>query len=337
MKKKLVWLCLACTAAISLAACGGSDSYSSDYDLYDEYEYEDWDYESSESAEFYDSEVGFDGGTYEGSQITDTSRKLISTVDISGETKEFDSAIDSIRTSVKKLGGYIESSSVSGRSSYYDDYYTRDAFFTVRIPEKNLESFISTVNGACNVTQSSETVEDVTLSYTDTQTHLVVLKAERDKLQEMLLACDTIEDMLTVEARLSEVVAEVEIYESRLRTYDSLISYATVNISIDEVRDYTVISVEPKSIWEEMGDGFMESVATICGAALNVFVFIVSKFPYIVIIAIIVLVVIKVMHADNKRRAAKKEKDYQESRAKLAAQYDGTIIPPEERVNKENK
>ena len=65
--------------------------------------------------------------------VAATSQKLIKTVDMSLETKEFDALISGITGKVAELGGYVEASEVSNSGYYYGDT-RRNAWMTLRIP-----------------------------------------------------------------------------------------------------------------------------------------------------------------------------------------------------------
>ena len=77
------------------------------------------DYAAEEGGDGISSTAGIDS-------IAPTAQKLIKTVSMSMETKEFDPLLENIRSKVEELGGYIESSEVSG-SSYYSLYESRRA------------------------------------------------------------------------------------------------------------------------------------------------------------------------------------------------------------------
>ena len=93
------------TASLLLTACGGSSdtgSYesaaSNSYKGYDSYETA-----AAESSAYYDGDWGTEyetydstGSTAETPEVTDTSRKLIKTVNLDVETKEFDNLISGI-------------------------------------------------------------------------------------------------------------------------------------------------------------------------------------------------------------------------------------------------
>lgn len=66
------------------------------------------------------------------------------------------------------------------------------------------------------------------------------------------------EDLLTIEARLTDVRYELESAASQLKLYDSLVSYSTVYLTIEEVQKLT--PVQEQSTWERISTGFWENL-----------------------------------------------------------------------------
>ena len=83
--------------------------------------------------------------TQNGNNTVDSSvRKIIETVNLSVQTKEFDVLLQNINDQVINLGGYVESSNVSGRE--YDSNDTRFATIKVRIPSEKSGDFTNYVS-----------------------------------------------------------------------------------------------------------------------------------------------------------------------------------------------
>ena len=93
-------------------------------------------------------------------------RDSIKNVDLSVETKEFDSLITSLSAKIEELGGYVENSDISGSSYQYQN--TRYGYMTARIPQDRLDEFVTCVSSLGNVTRRHDSVQDVTLQYVDT-------------------------------------------------------------------------------------------------------------------------------------------------------------------------
>lgn len=183
-------------------------------------------------------------------------RKLIKTVNMDVETREYDKLLSAVENKVTELGGYIESLDAYNGSTYYSYRSTRNANLTIRIPKDRLEEFQNTVSELGNVTSRSENVQDVTLTYVDLQSHRDALQTEQERLLQLLEQAESIEDIITIEQRLSDVRYQLESMESQLRSYDNQVDYSTVYLYIDEVEVYT--PVEEETTWERISAGFMD-------------------------------------------------------------------------------
>lgn len=240
--------------------------------------------------------------TAELSGTAQVNRKLIRTFDIQIETKEFDMVVSGIQKKVSELGGYIENSSLDSGSSYYSSY-NRYSHMTVRIPSDKLDGFVENVKETANVTNISESTEDITLNYVDVESRKIALETERDRLLELLEKAETVEDIIIIEGRLSEVRYQLESYTSQLRTYDNQVEYSTVHMNISEVDRET--KVEPKTFWEEVTEEFGDSLYGLGRSFRNFAIWFLGSSPYIVLWAAVIGVIIFVLKAFRRRKSLK--------------------------------
>ena len=234
-------------------------------------------------------------------------RKLIKTVFLSLQTTEFDSLISNLSAKATELGGYIETSSVSGNSYYYRN--TRYASYTIRIPSTKLNEFVNVVSELGNVTQKNESVEDVTLQYVDVESRKKALETEQERLMELLSNAENMEDLLAIESKLSDVRYEIESYGSKLRMLDNQIDYSTVNVDVDEVERVT--DTGEKGFFEEVKDRFEDSLYVVGRDIRELVIGILGSLPILavwaVFIAVIVIVVRKVVKKIKKKKGIKTE------------------------------
>lgn len=247
------------------------------------------------------------GGSLNGSTVLNPDvaddRKLIRTVTLNAETEDMDSLLTLVTDRITQLGGYVESREIYSGSSY-SNYRRRHATLKLRIPAEKLDAFVSDVSGASNIVSSSETAEDVTLQYVATESHLKVLRTEEERLLQFLSEAKGVSEMLEIEKRLTEVRAELEIVTNQLNTYANLVSYGTVHLQIDEVKEYTVVEKEEPTLWQRIGDGFVTSVKNMGIFLEGLLVFIVAALPYLAIPAVIAVIILIAV-----RRSTKKKKD----------------------------
>lgn len=262
-------------------------------------------YETVATEEIEDETVEFENNP-ETRNVQDTSRKLIKTVDMNVETKDFEGLIPLIENRVSDLGGYIENSDVYNGSSYTSYRDLRWAYLTIRVPQDKLDGFIQDVQGVSNVTNCNRSVEDVTLTYVDLESHKKALLTEQERLLELLEIAENVEDIITIESRLSDVRYEIESMESRLRSYDNKVDYSTVYMNIEEVEILTPVAEE--SVGQRIVRGFTGSVTDVLDGIKEFFIGFIINLPYLVvwgiIIAVIVMISIKVMRVRRKRKNA---------------------------------
>ena len=222
--------------------------------------------------------------------VNDTSRKLITTMHIGAETDNFDEAVPKIEAKVSELGGYIESSDVNnGSSEDVGRNRNRSASFVIRIPANNLGSFVDSLGDVYNITNKTTSVEDVTLQYVDTESKKKALLTEEESLLKILESAETVEDIITVQDRLSQVRYQIENIESQLRTFDNQVNYSTVNLNLAEVVKYT--PVEEKGAFARMGEGFVESFKSVATAIKEFIIWFVIHIPQLLFLAIFVAVI----------------------------------------------
>lgn len=328
MKKRMVLLLL--SVMLCFSGCGTS-SDSSKTASYDSANYEAGStngiYFSDEYAEdaLESDGVKSSASTYNSESVRD-GRKLIRTADLSVETLEFDELLSYVRNRTDELGGYIEDMYVNNGSNY-NSYsgqtsgYRRDrsANLTIRIPKEKLDDFLGEVAENSNVTSRSEQEKDVTTDYVDLESHKKVLLAEQERLMTFLEQAETVEDMMAIESRLSDVRYQLESMESMLRTYDSQIAYSTVTLYISEVVELTPVEQEEQTVWERISEGFLRSLRNVGRGCKEFFVAFVIALPYILITILVVLLLFGIVYAIVKKHEKKQAK----KRAQIQAEQQG--------------
>lgn len=232
------------------------------------------------------------------------SRKLIKTVELEMETKEFERMMSELETQIQDLGGYIENLETYNGSSYSSYRSSRWANLTIRIPKEALNSFLQNMSEIGNVVRRSDNVEDVTLSYVDMESRRDTLKAEQARLLELLERADTVEDMIALEERLSNVRYCLESMESRLRTIDNQVDYSTVYLNLSEVKELT--PVEEKTDLQRITEGFAGSLKDIGNGIKESAIWFVIHIPYLVIWAAVIAVLALILKKYWKKRREKK-------------------------------
>ena len=324
-----------------LAGCGSS-SYSTSSADSGTYNYS----RAVEDADIYDESAaeeavaGTSGGSSSDALITgtssaDLSQKLIYTASANIETLHFDESVAAVTAMLDQYGAFLESSYTSG-SSYEDQFYGyaggRSASFVIRVPKENYAALTGALDTLGNVTSLNSSVENITEQYTDTDSRLQTYRTEEERLLAMLEKAETVEDMISIEERLSDVRYNIESLTARLRNWDNEINYSTVNIYLQEVEELTEYVPVQRTYGEKLRDGLVDTLNDIGRFFSNLFLWLVSALPVLILLAVIAVVIVIIIRVCLKhRKTSVSKKRRTEKAAKKAADIrfnpdDGTPI-----------
>ena len=231
-------------------------------------------------------------------------RKLIRTLNIRAETEDLDALLESITQRVTQLGGYIQERNLHNGSAYAQHRY-RSVSMVIRIPADQADNFVQQISGESNIVSSSETVQDVTLQYVDIESRIQALETERNRLMELLAQAESLEEILMIEQRLTEVRYSLESYTSQMRTLENQISYATIHLNISEVQEYTPVAEE--TVWQRITGGFMDSLKGVGEGALEALIWVLANSPYLAVYGAVLFLITRIVRKHQKNRRVKKE------------------------------
>lgn len=315
MKRGLTSL-LAALMLLTFAACGASEtakaernsyvetaaaSYGGYGEIYDGY----YDYPSSgENLNYYAHEQ-YDEDRLETPaqsaepQSAESGQKLIRKLRLTVETDDYQVFVDTLKTKLLALGGYIEDmeANTSGR--------TPSATIVLRVPADQLSALTDSVSGIGNVTYKHESQQDVTLQYTDTESHIAALRTEQERLLQLLEKAESLSEILEIEDRMTYVRYELENYERSLRALSNQVSYATATIEVRQVEVFT--PMEEPGYWEKLGDGISDSVNGLWDFAKELFRGFVVSLPYLIVFLVLPLIILLVLVKRIRRKLKAKK------------------------------
>lgn len=245
--------------------------------------------------------------------------KLVYTASVELETKDFDAAVEQLNERLDEVGGIIQDENFYDDTPWeyyygiYDDSTTRKVsgykrlVTTVRIPTANLDAFLNDIGGIGHVTSSSSYVSNITQEYYSTKSYLESYQNQLDVLLGMYEQCETIDEMITVEQRISEVQAEINQLTTRISSYDRDVAYSTVTITMNEVTEYsdTPREQEEKSFGEKVIERVINSWHTMLDVLEHLLYFIIDIMWFLIIIGIILTLVIVINRKHKKKLMAK--------------------------------
>lgn len=306
-------------------ASAKSESTSAYYEAPSEDSFGTYSYISDE----YDTNSSYVAG--DDNRVNDLSeRKIIKTASLRYETKTYDEFFSSLNTCIQKYGAYIESEESYG-GNRYNVYSTRSASMTVRVPLDTYDEFMSEACSIGSVTYKSENSNDVTMAYVDTESRISALETEYSALISILEKATKLDDVISLQARISEVTYELENYKAQLRKYDDLISYCTVNIDVSEVEKVTP-NVNKMTFGEKIRSGLEDTFEDIAENATDFAIWFVTSLPYILIWAAIIALLAAII-----RRLLCKYRKNKMQRVKSSASVQGGDNSSEHENSESNK
>jgi len=294
---------------LCVGGCGASESFDHAVTTAGNSSYNSSDYDGSGFITAEGGSMGDDFGD-NGASVPEEGklldeRKLITTVKLEVETKEFEQMMSVLQERVREMDGYIESMDAYNGSNYSRNRSSRYANLVVRIPASGLNEFLDTVSDIGNVVRRNDDIKDVTLSYVDLESHAKTLRTEQSRLLAFLEKAESVEQIILLEERLSEVRYQLESMESQLRTMDNLVDYSTVKLAISEVKELTPAAEQ--SAWEKIAEGFTENAHHLWDGLVNVCIWFVVNIPYFLAWAVVITGIVLFWRRLCRKRSQKKE------------------------------
>ena len=306
--KKALSLLLAALLVFALCACGSADTASSapaaSYDMaYTEDAY------PAEAEEY--GGFAVTGGTQlesgSGAAPEGSPEKLIYSASATVETTEFDGTIEKLSALVEQYGGFVESSSVNG-SNYYTQSRgyssTRCAGYVIRVPSDKFSALMGSLSTLGNVPYSHTYTENITAQYYDTDARLTAYQTQEARLLEMMEAAKTVEDLIAIEEKLTELRYQIESLQSTLKNWDRQVAYSTLDLEVQEVVEYTPES--RMSYGQELALALSSGLKRTGEFFKDLLLAIVGALPALVILAVVLAILIPVWKKRRKARKARK-------------------------------
>lgn len=244
-----------------------------------------------------------------GERDEDQGLKIMYTYDLYYITEDFDQASTDLESLIKENGGYIIDSNLNNSDSKLNSY-SRDAYYSLKIPADKVETFVEqTKEKLGSLTSERRSSQDATKTYKDSETRLKVFEDKEKRLRELLGKAENIEDILKIESSLAETIAEKEVLKSTMENIDDKVAYSQVNISLSQAYKKNQVEVRKTSFIEKLGNAINDSFSSFKGFVQDFIIGIVYLFPYLVILAIIAFVLIKFIKKRPKIQRDRKEKE----------------------------
>ncbi len=235
-------------------------------------------------------------------QVTD-GRKIIYSSYYRVQTTVFDEATAALNSLCEKYDAYYEHSECRGSAEDGSRYGS----YTVRVPVDHYKAFCTEAGSIGTVVHSTENNQDVTERYFDTEARLESAKIREERLLDILRTAETLDNVLLLESELANVRYEIENLSGTLRKYDSLVSYSTVSIDINEVYRPITVQPKPKTFGERVTYALSSGIEDFVDGFQDLTVELSYNLPGFILFVIIVLVIVLLIKLAIRKRRIKKQ------------------------------
>jgi hypothetical protein len=92
-----------------------------------------------------------------------------------------------------------------------------------------------TMHNGGRLAKFNESVQDVTNTYVDTQSRLKNLRVAQGRLQDLLSHAQTLDEILTIQQKLTDIEGQIESDEAQFNTLTSQVTFYTISISLEPI------------------------------------------------------------------------------------------------------
>ncbi len=289
-------------AAVMLLGCAAQKSAQDSYGGADYYSGGSAPAENAEGAVDMSAESTVQGGMQPNASA---SQKLIYIGEMEIESEQFEADYAALKDQIAAMGGYLAGETLSGTAPVAYGDAGRYGELVARIPTERFQAFLDDADGRMDIVRRHVDVQDITEYYYDNEARIALLETRYAKLEEHLRAAERMEDIITLEKEMSEILSELDTLKGERRHLDHQVEYSTLTIEIREVVRSAGVATSKEGVGSRMGEAFNGTLRAIGVFFESAAVFLVGASPLLLMLAVIAVIVLLCVRAGKKRKAKK--------------------------------
>lgn len=210
--------------------------------------------------------------------------KVILSYTIDLETKEFDKSVENIEEITTQSSGYVQSHNI--RTHERNNQVYKFGEMTLRVPKDKVDMVLKVLKAESYVISESSDSTDVTNQYYDVEASIKSLEAQESKLNELYKKATTIEDIITVDNKLTQVIKDKENLTRTFLDLQNRTELTSIYITLEEVTEYSLLESAQISFGDKLANAFTNSFKVMGNATLDFVVILASVFPLLIILGI---------------------------------------------------
>lgn len=303
---KFAAIAAALVLTTAMTACGTSKSDSYIADSYGNAAMDESAEYSQSNAEIQDLSTG-DDAEYED--------KIIRTATVYMESDDAQKCYDTLLKFAEENGG--GELTVNKDSDSYENYSCVTITATLRISPGKLNEFIELAEKTDEVTSSSISADDVTSEYYDIKIRLESKKAALENYYDLLKKAESIQDSLEIQRYITDLTAEIESMEGKLKYYDNKTELSTIELTISESHK-NISAVDDDFEWDSLSlsdvgtlikNGFLSVVNFLWSLLLWIIIIAAALSPILLIAAAVIIIVHRRKKHSKQVKTDQKPKD----------------------------
>ena len=147
---------------------------------------------------------------------------------------------------------------------------------------------------------------DISTQYFDIETRLKTLRIREERLQELLKEAKGLEDIIELERELANVSYEIQINQTQLRDFDSLVDFSTVTVSLQEVNEITSVTPSKQTLGDRVSEAFYAVANALKDFGEGLVIFLAGGSLILIPLAVGGVIAIVLVKRRKRRKAAQK-------------------------------
>lgn len=212
-------------------------------------------------------------------------KKIIKTADLNMEVKDYNIFYNSLRQSIRDLGGYV------AQEEQQQSEYKIENTIVIKVPVDQFDAALTKFgSGSEKINERKVTSKDVSAEYIDTKARTEAKKQVRLKYMDLLKQAKNMEEILSVQSEINEIQEEIESAASRIEYLGHSSSFSTINCTIYQVLDPGAKNNERPSFGERIASSFKSGWQWITELVVGL----ISIWPLYILIFVLIIIYKKI-------------------------------------------
>lgn len=201
---------------------------------------------------------------------------IVQTASITILAQNYDQASGQIQPLTSARGGYVQDMTADTRTGT-----ARSVSATLRVPDKQLESFLADIRKLGHVEQETRNNREVTDAYIDLTARLKTARATEQRILELLgTRTGKLSDVLEAEQELARIRGEIESMDGQRAHMEHEVRYATVQVQLNE--EYReLLNPESFSTGRRLRNSLVEGLGNLAAGVTGTAIFVFAYGPSI--------------------------------------------------------